>query len=91
MTTMNISLPESLKEFVKDRCEQSDFSNPSDYMRTLIREDKKCWMQEKLEALLLRGLESGESLQVDEEYLAQKRTELLERHGQNIPGLFNDI
>ena len=84
MTTMNISLPESLKSFVKERCEQSDFSNPSDYVRTLIREDKKRCMQEKLEALLLQGLESGEPLRVDEEYLAKKRAELLEHYGQKV-------
>ncbi len=40
-TSMNISLPESLKEFVHERCDQGDYSNPSDYVRALIREDKK--------------------------------------------------
>ena len=57
VTTMNISLPESMKAFVRERAESADFSNPSDYIRTLIRADKA---QAELEALLLDGLNSGE-------------------------------
>ena len=37
---MNISLPEALKRFVKDG-EAANFSNPSDYVRSLIREDQR--------------------------------------------------
>ena len=50
-TTMNISLPETLKDFVRERVREADFSNPSDYVRHLIREDKKRAAQEKLDAL----------------------------------------
>ncbi len=56
MATMNISLPDTLKHFVRERSENSDFSNPSDYIRSLIRADKA---QATLEGLLLEGLESG--------------------------------
>lgn len=55
-TTMNISLPETLKDFVRERVREADFSNPSDYVRHLIREDQKRAAQEKLDALLLQGL-----------------------------------
>ena len=51
-TSMNISLPEALKEYVKERCREGDFSNSSDYIRALIREDRKQRAQEKLEALI---------------------------------------
>ena len=78
--SMNVSLPESLKEYVKERCVQGDFSNPSDYIRALIREDKKRCAQEKLEALLIEGLGSGEPLQVDDEYLERKRDALIAQH-----------
>ena len=57
MATMNISLPESMKEFVRERAGSADFSNPSDYIRTLIRADRA---QAELEALLIDGLNSGE-------------------------------
>jgi antitoxin ParD1/3/4 len=38
---MNISLPEPLKRFVKERTKSADYSNPSDYVRSLIREDQR--------------------------------------------------
>ena len=59
-TSLNISLPEALKEFVHERVAEKAYSNPSDYIRTLIREDQKRRAEEKLEDLLLEGLASGE-------------------------------
>jgi antitoxin ParD1/3/4 len=40
-TSMNVSLPEALKEYVQERVAQGAFSNPSDYVRALIHEDRK--------------------------------------------------
>jgi antitoxin ParD1/3/4 len=59
-TSLNISLPEALKEFVHERVAEKAYSNPSDYVRALIREDQRRRAEEKLEQLLLEGLESGE-------------------------------
>jgi antitoxin ParD1/3/4 len=47
--TLHISLPEALKEFALKRVEEGAYSNPSDYVRTLIRTDRE--RQQKLEAL----------------------------------------
>ncbi len=38
---MNISLPKALKLFVKERSKKANYSNPSDYVRSLIREDQR--------------------------------------------------
>ena len=38
---MNISLPEALKRFVKERTKTANYSNPSDYVRSLIRDDQR--------------------------------------------------
>ena len=59
-TSMNISLPESLKQYVKKRVAEEHYSNPSDFIRALIREDQKHRDREKLESMLLEGLSSGE-------------------------------
>jgi antitoxin ParD1/3/4 len=58
-TTLHISLPESLKEYVKERVVEEHYSNPSDYIRALIRQDQKRRAEERLEQLLLAGLQSG--------------------------------
>ena len=77
--SMNISLPEALKKYVKDRCTEGEFSNPSDYLRALIREDKKRREREKLEFLLLQGLGSGRPMEVSEKYWKKKRAALAQR------------
>jgi antitoxin ParD1/3/4 len=48
-TTLNISLPETLKAHVQKRVAEGSFSNASDFVRALIRLDKE--QQEKLAAL----------------------------------------
>ena len=41
MTSLNISLPEALKEYVEGQVASGDWSTPSEYIRALIREDKQ--------------------------------------------------
>jgi antitoxin ParD1/3/4 len=59
MQTMNISLPEQLKEFVDDQVGSGRFSSVSEYVRDLIRDDEKRKSQEKLEKLLMEGIQSS--------------------------------
>ena len=40
MTSMNVSLPEELKEYVEAQTERG-YSTPSEYVRELIRQDKE--------------------------------------------------
>jgi antitoxin ParD1/3/4 len=39
MATMNISLPDALKEWIESRVESGKYSTASDYVRDLVRED----------------------------------------------------
>jgi antitoxin ParD1/3/4 len=55
-STMTISLPEDLKQFVKKRSVTAHYGTPSDYIRGLIREDVKRLEQEQLEIELMKGL-----------------------------------
>ena len=59
MQTMNISLPDQLKEFVDGQVGSGRYSSVSEYVRDLIRDDEKRKAQEKLEALLMEGIQSG--------------------------------
>ncbi len=59
MQTINISLPDQLKEFVDDQVNSGRFSSVSEYVRDLIRDDEKRKAQEKLEALLMEGIQSS--------------------------------
>jgi antitoxin ParD1/3/4 len=61
MQTMNISLPDPLKEFVDHQIGEGRYSSVSEYIRELIRNDEKRKAEERLEALLLEGLEGEET------------------------------
>ena len=41
MTSLNISLPEALKEYVEGQVASGDWGTPSEYIRELIRQDKE--------------------------------------------------
>ena len=41
MATMNVSLPDKMKDWVEQQAQSGRFSNASDYVRDLIREDKE--------------------------------------------------
>lgn len=76
MTSMNVSLPEELKEYVEMQTKQG-YSTPSEYVRELIREDQKRRAREKLDSLLLDGLNSGDPLPVDAEFWSSLKHEAL--------------
>ena len=73
MSTMNVSLPVSLKKFVDDRVRNDGYSTSSEYVRELIRADQVLRAERELAALLRTGLESGQGVTVTKAYWARKR------------------
>ena len=57
MESMNISLPTPLKQFVDEQIAAGRYSSASEYVRDLFRGDEKRKADERLDALLLEGLE----------------------------------
>lgn len=81
MATLNISLPEGMKVFVEEQVQKREsYTSASDYVRALIREDQKRKAGEKVEALLLEGLDSGEPTEINAAWWKKKKDELLESH-----------
>ncbi len=65
MSTMNISLPETLKAFVDEQVAGGGFGTSSEYVRTLIRHDRD---RQRLRALLLEGASSPPGPPIDDAY-----------------------
>jgi antitoxin ParD1/3/4 len=78
MESMNISLPAPLKRFIDEQIAAGRYSSASEYVRDLIRGDEKRRAEERLEALLLEGLEGQESPLTREDWTAI-RNEALSR------------
>jgi len=78
MTSINISLPELMKVFVEEQVAQGDYNSASEYVQELISQDQKRKAQERLEGLIIEGLDSGEPIEVTDEWWEQKRTQLMD-------------
>ena len=59
-TTMNISLPDSMRVFVEETLSDDGYGSASEYVRDLIRADQKRRNEKRLEKLLLERLRSGD-------------------------------
>ncbi len=65
MSTMNISLPETLKTFVDEQVSQRGYGTSSEYIRELIRKDQD---RLQLRGLLLAGASSPPAAPADTRY-----------------------
>jgi antitoxin ParD1/3/4 len=72
MSTMNISLPEALKQFVEQQAARAGYSSVSDYVRDLIRQERAREAERRLAELIQNGLESGAAVPIDSRYWAVK-------------------
>ena len=74
MGTMNVSLPDAMKDWVEERVKTGRYANASDYVRDLIRRD-----QQKREALieaLIEGEQSGISARTVPQIIAETKAKL---------------
>lgn len=73
MSTMNISLPDSLKSFVDEQVAERGYGTSSEYVRELIRKDQD---RTHLRSLLLQGAASTPGQPADEQYFDGLRARL---------------
>lgn len=61
MATMNVSLPEQMKDWVESQAQTGRYANSSDYVRDLIRKDQdRAEKIARMQQLVTEGLDSGE-------------------------------
>lgn len=58
MTTINVSVSDTLREFIDAQVVEGKFASPDEFIRQLLEQLQKDKAREKLEALLLEGLAS---------------------------------
>jgi antitoxin ParD1/3/4 len=87
MTTVTISLPDSLKAFIDGQLATKSYGNVSEYFRSLLREAQAREEEARLEALLLKGLAS-KRLPLDEAFLKRleaKTEAIIDKHVRKAP------
>lgn len=88
MAALNFSLPDDLKRWIESQVESGGYGNTSEYIRELVRMDRKKKSEERLETLLLQGLESletGKGIEIDPAFWERKRQELVRKHRTRAP------
>ncbi|TAN50530.1 MAG: type II toxin-antitoxin system ParD family antitoxin [Betaproteobacteria bacterium] len=76
MSTMNISLPETLKDFVDQQVSQRGYGTSSEYVRELIRRDQD---RHAMRRLLLAGAASDPASPADSGYFENLRKRVRHR------------
>lgn len=81
LTTMNISLPATLRAHVDECMEADGFANASEYMRHLIRQDQ-ARRSERLRQLIEEGERSGPPIEMTPARRAAFKEKLLSRYSK---------
>lgn len=77
MATMNISLPDPMRDWVQNQIEAGKYSSSSDYVRDLIRRDQvNREQQQALQRAIFEGLNSGISERSMDEVLKEAQSRL---------------
>ena len=59
MATLNVSMPDSMREWIDAQIEAGEYANASDYIRDLIRHDQR--ERDRFRLMLIEGEKSGPS------------------------------
>lgn len=70
VATLNVSLPDSMREFVDREVASGDYGTASAYIQQLIRRDKR---RTEVREMLLAGLASGSAGAYDESFRQRMR------------------
>jgi antitoxin ParD1/3/4 len=81
MRVKELSLPESLEKFVEDQVAEGGYDSARGCIRKLISVEHKRHAMERLEALIVEGLESGEPEEATPEWRAELWAEV-DRHSK---------
>lgn len=74
MATLNVLMPDELQTFIETRVNTGEYQSVSDCLRDLISHD-----HEKMDRLLMEGIESGKATPLDMSALKKKATALLHK------------
>jgi antitoxin ParD1/3/4 len=79
MQTMNISLPDPMKQYVEEQVSAGGYSSASEYVRELVRADQKRRAKEELEQILMNAMNSGDPIGITPEVVEDVKRRLRAR------------
>jgi antitoxin ParD1/3/4 len=77
-----VQLPETAQSFVEEQVAAGRFNSPSDFIVSLVEEARRNAARDRLEQLLIEGLDSGPGIEVTPEYWEKKKEEWTKKYGR---------
>jgi antitoxin ParD1/3/4 len=74
---LNISLPETLQAYVEAQVSQGEYETVNAYFHELVQQDQRRKAQEKLETMLIDGLNSGDGAEVTIDFWKNLKSDVL--------------
>lgn len=79
MKHLSVPVSDELDETIRKRMAAGGFGSMAEYLRHTVRQDFERADEAKLERLLLNGLESGEPVEMTDEWVEKRRQVLTAR------------
>jgi antitoxin ParD1/3/4 len=77
MTQITVELPDELAIQIQSQIAQREFNNLGEYVVYLFQQEQSQLRSTELEKMLLEGLDSGELIEITDQWWEQKRRETL--------------
>jgi antitoxin ParD1/3/4 len=77
MTQITVELPDELAIQIQSQIAQGEFSNLGEYVVYLLQKEQSQLRSTQLEKMFLEGLDSGELIEITDQWWKQKRQEIL--------------
>ena len=65
-STMNVSLPADLREFVAEQVKSGGYGTASEYLRDMLRRARERQLRRQIDEMLIEAVESGATIPVDD-------------------------
>jgi antitoxin ParD1/3/4 len=76
---LNISLPTQITDFIEKQAIADGFNTPSEYvLNIIVRERERLERQQRVESLLIEGLDSGVPTEITDDLMRHRLRELVE-------------
>ena len=76
-----VTLPDDLQTVIDAEVRAHGYADASEYLATLVRQEQKRLAKERLQAMIIEGMESGDPIEMTDEVWEDLRLDLHRRAG----------
>jgi len=85
MTSLNVSLPEAMRNWIDRQVKEGGYGTASEFVREVLREARKTRARRELEEKLIEGIKSGPATPMTKADWARIRQRAIKRASKRRP------